>query len=408
MKILLVSLNYSPEQTGIGKYQGEMAAWLAARGHQVRAVAAPPYYPEWRVAAGYSAARYAVEEIAGVRVTRVPLYVPPKPGGLKRILHLASFALTSLPVLLAQGLFWRPQAVVLTAPPLFAAPGALLARALSGGRAFLHVQDFEVDAAFNLGLLKTRWLRSLALWLERRAFAAFDATSTVSPRMRDKLLEKGVPPARAYLLANWANTESCTPDMAPGDWPQRLKPGPGQVLALYSGNLGRKQGLETIVEAARLLAGDTRIRFVICGDGAGREDMVNSAQGLPNITFLPVQPMEGFFTLIAAADIHLLPQRAAAADLVMPSKLGNMLASGRPVVAGALPGTQLYDAVSGCGLAVPPDDAPAFARAIAQLAGDAALRTAMGANGRARAEEEWGKEAILRRMEAMLTGAAKG
>ena len=100
MKILIYGINYAPELTGIGKYSAELAEWLAARGHEVSVVTAPPYYPQWRVHDGYRSGRYAKEELRGVTVRRAPLWVPEKPGGAKRLIHLASFALSSLPSLL--------------------------------------------------------------------------------------------------------------------------------------------------------------------------------------------------------------------------------------------------------------------------------------------------------------------
>ena len=123
MKILLYGINFAPELTGIGKYTGEMAAWLAAQGHQVRVVTAPPYYPDWAVGAGYSARTWRRERWQGVDVWRCPLWVPPRPGGAKRLVHLASFALSSLPVMLRQ-LLWRPEVVWVVEPPLFCAPTA--------------------------------------------------------------------------------------------------------------------------------------------------------------------------------------------------------------------------------------------------------------------------------------------
>jgi colanic acid biosynthesis glycosyl transferase WcaI len=402
MKILLVSLNYAPEQTGIGKFQGEMAAWLTAHGHQVRAIAAPPYYPEWKIGEGYSACRYKIEEIEGIRIYRVPLYVPSVPSGTLRLIHLLSFAGTSLPVILWQALTWRPDVVEITAPPLMAAPTVLLAGKAMGIPTHLHVQDFEVDAAFNLGLLKRDWLFRAALKVERILLRSFSTVSSISPRMRDRLLAKGVHRDRVFLLPNWAGVGDFDPVQESGKWRDRLGANSETVLAVYSGNLGRKQGLEVIVEAARRLQDVSRIRFIISGDGAGRDDLVAKAEELKNIIFLPVQPLQDFIHLMLAADIHLLPQKAEAADLVMPSKLGNILASGRPIVAGAEPNTQIFDAIQGCGLAVKPDDVDAFVGAILRLANDKELRIQMGIVGRRRAQEEWSKDGILSKFETLL------
>jgi colanic acid biosynthesis glycosyl transferase WcaI len=133
LKILLYGINFSPELTGIGKYTGELAVWLAARGHAVRVVTAPPYYPEWKVGAGFKNG-HAVEATlngASLRVWRCPLWVPAQPGGIKRLLHLASFALSSLPVMLRQ-IVWRPDVVWVVEPALFCAPAAVVVARLSG------------------------------------------------------------------------------------------------------------------------------------------------------------------------------------------------------------------------------------------------------------------------------------
>jgi len=102
MKVLIYGLNFAPELTGIGKYSGDMALWLKEQGHDVRVVTAPPYYPEWQVRPGYESRRYRREVWKNISVWRSPLWVPKVPTGLKRIIHLLSFALTSLPLMLRQ------------------------------------------------------------------------------------------------------------------------------------------------------------------------------------------------------------------------------------------------------------------------------------------------------------------
>ena len=173
------------------------------------------------------------------------------------------------------------------------------------------------------------------------------------------------------------------------------------VVALYSGNMGGKQGLEVLADVARLCPG---VQFVFCGNGAGRADLVARCQGLPNVRFLDLQPLERLPDLLAMADIHLLPQRADAADLVMPSKLTGMLASARPVVATAHLGTELATVVQTCGLVVPPGDAMAFAHAVRGLAGDRALRERLGAAGFLYAHEHLDRDAVLQQFEADLKG----
>jgi colanic acid biosynthesis glycosyl transferase WcaI len=141
MKVLIQGIHFTPELIGVGKYSGEMANWLAARGHEVRVVMPPPYYPHWKVNEGYSNTWHKEkgqeQESSGAGslvVYRCPLWVPAKPTGIKRVLHLASFALSSFPVMLSQ-IFWRPDVVIVVEPPLFCAPLGWLVARLSGGKA---------------------------------------------------------------------------------------------------------------------------------------------------------------------------------------------------------------------------------------------------------------------------------
>lgn len=404
MKILLISLNFYPELTGIGKYTGEMSIWLSTAGHQLRVITAPPYYPDWRVDPSYSARRYAFERVAGAQVFRAPLWVPRKPGGLKRLLHLASFSLSSLPLLVAQWR-WKPDLVWVVEPPLMCAPAAAAFASLRGAKSWLHIQDYEVDAAFDLGLIKGNTLRRGVQGAERWLMRRFDRVSTISGRMVDRALAKGMAPERIVHFPNWVDISGITPLAPASAYRAELGLAADAVVALYSGNMGNKQGLEILADVARLLQDDPSIQFVFGGNGSGRADLQARCAGLPNVRFLDLQPLERLNDWLGLADVHLLPQRADAADLVMPSKLTGMLASGRAVLATAMPETELGRVVTedaACGLVVPPENAAAMAEALRALAADPARRAELGANGRQYAERELSQDVILRRFEAQL------
>jgi colanic acid biosynthesis glycosyl transferase WcaI len=397
MKILLCSPNFAPEPTGIGKYSGEMAAWLAARGHDVRAVAAPPYYPMWRVAAEYRWPRYRREHWNGVDVWRAPLWVPRQPGGVTRVLHLLSFAIASFPVMLRQ-VFWGPDLVITVAPALVCAPAGLLTARLCGAQAWLHIQDFEVDVAFRMGLLKGNLLQRLILRMERSLLRRFDAVSTISGRMVERLLQKGVAQQRVRYFPNWVDIAHIKPAPASETYRARFGIASDAVVVMFSGTLGGKQGLMVIPAVARLLTARTDIIFVVCGDGMMKQKLEAASAGLPNMRVIPLQPFERLGQLLCMADIHLLPQNLGAADLVLPSKLSGMLASGRPVIATCLAGTELDAVVSQCGLVVPPQDEKALASAVTRLADDSAARLDLGRRARAYAEANFERDAILERI----------
>ncbi|HZW23959.1 MAG TPA: glycosyltransferase WbuB [Gallionella sp.] len=401
MKILIHGINFSPELTGIGKYSGEMAAWLGARGHEVRVVTAPPYYPQWRIAEGH-ANRWGRERCGNLRVYRCPLWVPARPSGLKRLLHLASFAVSSFPVMLGQ-CFWRPDWVMVVEPPLMCAPQALLTAGLGGARAWLHVQDFEVDAAFGLGVIRAGWLRKFASGIEQWLMRRFDRVSTISPRMLEKLHDKKV--EHGVLFPNWVDTEAIFPLDVPSPLRAELGIADDRIVALYSGNMGEKQGIEVVLDAARDLAHRADIQFVLCGEGAAKARLRDRYGESPNVIWLPLQPVERLNDLLNMADIHLLPQRADAADLVMPSRLTGMLASGRPVVATAYSGTQIAETVRHCGIVTVPGDANDLVQAVMKLADDGAMRSALGTRARTWAIENLERNTVLEKFEADLLGS---
>jgi len=396
-RLLVVALNYAPELTGIGKYVSEMTEWLTTEKQlTVRVVTAPPYYPAWSVANGYSALRYRKERVAGVEVYRCPLWVPRQPRGLTRILHLLSFALSSLPLLLWLAVSWRPHVVLVVEPPLGAAPGAWLAAKLCGAQAWLHVQDFEVDAAFELGLIRAGRLRRAILAAERALMRSFDRVSNISERMLARLLDKGVDRRRAFLFPNWVDVSLIHPREEAGTLRADLGIGADARVLLYSGNMGEKQGLEIILEVARCFK-DPNVLFLLCGDGAVRQQLEAAAADLGNVRFVPLQPLARLNELLNLAEVHLLPQRAAAEDLVMPSKLTGIMASGRPVVATAAAGSDVARIAREGGIVVPPGDGQALESALRRLLNNAALRQQLGASGRAYALANWERDAVLQR-----------
>ncbi|KQT46879.1 hypothetical protein ASG47_09670 [Devosia sp. Leaf420] len=393
MKILVLGLNYAPEIIGIGPYTTGLAEALVRAGHQVRVVAGQPYYPEWRARPGHGF--WNLERRGRLDVLRVPHFIPRHPTGAMRLLHHFTFALAAFFPMLWAALLWRPDRVIAIAPGLMAAPVGLVAARLSGATAWLHVQDFELEAAEATGLIGRGWfLGKILRQIERGILCAFDHVSTISPAMCRRLEDKGVPVNRIAEHRNWAGVDRIVPQDEPS--PYRALWGIGtEHVALYSGALGRKHGLDLILAAARQLSHRDDLTFVICGNGPDRAALEASASGLRNIRFHDLQPIEKLGDLLALATIHLLPQIACAQDLVLPSKLPNMLASGRPVVATASPHSALFQEVSGCGIATPPQDAVAFAQAIADLCDNPVLARQLGSAARARAEARWSRQVLL-------------
>jgi colanic acid biosynthesis glycosyl transferase WcaI len=402
LRILIQSINYPPESISTGKYNGEMAEWLAAKGHQVTMITAPPYYPQWQVWKDYSAITYATEIINQVKVIRCPLWVPNKPSTFKRILHLLSFTLSAAPVVFWQIVKEQPDIVIVIQPYFFTAPWIRLVSLLSKSKIWLHIQDYEIDTAFELGFLKLKWLRRLTTLIENWLLSSVDRVSTVSSRMMERLILKGVCAEKTFFFPNWVDTQAIFPLDNPEAFRKQLGLTAESFVALYAGNMGVKQGLDLIIQAAEKLIDHKHIVFVLCGEGAKRQQLHTEAQGLDNIKWIPLQPYEQFNQLLNIADVHLLPQREDAADLVMPSKLGGMLASGRPILTTAHPGTQVAEIVKNAGLVVPPNQLGQFIEALLILAANTEKRILWGKQARTIAVQQWDKERILTQFEQGL------
>lgn len=400
MKILIYSLNFHPELTGIGKYSGEMAEWLAKKNHDVRVITAPPYYPNWKIGDGYRSWLWRLDRLNNLTIWRCPVWIPARPSGLKRILHLLSFACSSIPIVLLQ-IIWRPNVVLVVEPPLFTAPLALVLAKICRSHSILHIQDYEIDAAFELGMLKGVKLRGIVLYLESALMRKFDVVSTISSSMLSKAKSKKVESKRLLLFPNWVDVSAfdiCNSDEERFAYRQHLGIPHDKIVALYSGNMGAKQGLESLADLAIMCNSHLNLRsvyFIFCGSGVGRDMLIKRTQNLPNVKFLDLQPADLLPKFFNMVDIHLLPQRADIADLVMPSKLTGMLASSRPVLASANAGTELANVLDGLGIVVEPGNLKALFEGFMKLCGDPTLRLRLGIAGRAYAKKNLDSENLL-------------
>lgn len=399
LNILVYAHNYRTEPIGIGAYTGEMCEWLKARGHQIRVVCPPPHYPQWAVDDPYKQWRYQTEEIAGVEITRCPIWVPFKPRGWQRVLSLLVFAIFSFPVMVRE-MSRRPDIAFVIEPSFLDTVVCLFLAKCFNRVCWLHIQDFEIDIAFEMGQFRHGRTRALMNRFESWIMRQFDVVSTISKRMRKRVEEKGVDPARSVLFPNWVDTNLIFPLAQESPMRQELGITSDCVVALFSGTLGTKQSVETLIDVALLLRYHNEIEFIICGKGA--DALQTRAQGLSNIRFLPLQPLHRLNDLLNMADIHLLPQKLEVADLVMPSKLINMVASGRPVVSGANPGTEIAEVGSQCGLVVEPENPEAMADAVLYLANNRDERLRLGEAAREFALRNLNHESILGNFENSL------
>ncbi|MBK8475387.1 MAG: WcaI family glycosyltransferase [Opitutaceae bacterium] len=391
MRLILWGINYAPEPTGIAPFNTGLAEWLAARGHEVEMVTSFPYYATWRKQPQDRGRLYRTERRGGVTVRRCWHYVPARVTALRRMFHETSFLATSLLRLLT---LRRPAVLVVVSPPLPSGVPAWLLAGLWRRPYVFHVQDLQPDAAVGLGMLQPGRFTRLLYALERVAYGKAAAVSGISSGMLAAFRTKGVGEARRVFFPNWVG------DVLPGPagpaeraaaragFTTRHRLPADRPLLVYSGNVGMKQGLGVLVEAAAVDgAGSPALQWIVAGDGAGREALVRQAEqrGGAAMRFLPLQPEDAFVEMLVAADVCVITQQRGTGQFFFPSKLLTVLGRAKPVLAVADADSELAHAVreGGFGLVAPPDDPAAVA---------AAARAMIQAGPEALAE--WGRRGV--------------
>ena len=405
MRILVWGINYAPEVTGIAPCNVALCEHLRAADHDARMLTTFAYYPDWKRADVDRGRLYRTDMLNGVPVHRCWHYVPARVSALKRIVHEGTFVLTSFLRALALGRF---DVLVVVSPPLLLGAAAWVLGKIKRAPFVFHVQDLQPDAAVGLGMLKPNAFTRALYRLEALAYAKAARVSGISQGMLRAFTAKGVPVEKQMYFPNGVRVtakEGIPP--ASGRWRARHGFAADDFLAVYSGNLGVKQGLDILPEAARRLPKDGRVRIVVCGQGAAGERLRAEAakSPLPNLTLLPLQDDEAYREMMADTDVCLITQQAGTGQYFFPSKLLSALAFARPVLAVADADSELALALDegGFGWRTAAGEAEELAAALQHAAGSGAetLREKGAAGRRYVGRFEWSR--VLADFERVLS-----
>jgi colanic acid biosynthesis glycosyl transferase WcaI len=400
-RVDLFSLTYPPEEVGIAPYAGKTAEHLALVGARVRVITGMPHYPAWRVWDEYRR-RWALREVrAGVDVIRLRNYVPAQQSAVRRGAYEASFLLRGLRFTVAS----RPDAVLAVVPSL---SDGVLGRLLSVRHRVplgVIVQDLTGMAAAQSGVPGGMSVARATARAERWVLSGASGVAVVSDAFVPHLERIGVKPDRIHHVRNWSHLPK--PERQAEEVRAELGWAEGQTIILHAGNMGYKQALEGVLEAAEHATSVApSLRFVVMGDGSQRAALEDQARGLPNVSFIPPQPIQAFADILAAADILLVNERPSVLDMSLPSKLTSYFLSGRPVLASVAPGgaTALEVERSGAGVVVPAGEKEALVAAADALSKDGARMEALGRAGSEYANANLREDAALKQLEAFVGG----
>jgi colanic acid biosynthesis glycosyl transferase WcaI len=405
MKILILGLNYLPESTSIGPYTADLAEYLRAQGHDARVVTGFPTAPQWKVWEGYQGKWFHSEVINGVPVQRTYIYVPKNPRKpLQRILFDCSFAFSALWGAIARR---RPEVIVVVSPPLQLAVTGLILAAANGARVFLMIQDLVPDAAVATGALSTGSTACrVAYALERFVYRRVAGIGVICDGMRRSLIAKGVPEDKVVILPNYVDLNFIRPPAGESSFRARFGIAPNGFLAMYSGSVAGKQGLQTFVQAAAELDSDPDIACCLIGEGPYLPELKQLAGDLSlrSFLFLPLQPREALPDQLAAADVLVITQRKAVRDVVFPGKLLYYMAAGRPILAAVNEDSETgrFIREHQVGMVVPPEGPASLAQAIRWMQSNPERTRQFGLNGRRTAETQFDRSIVLESFAAYI------
>ena len=381
VRVLLLNLYYPPDTSATAKMAQTVVEALATK-HAVTVVCGRPSYDPterrpWRF--------YQTEDGGRVRVIRVGSTEYPRTQMEKRIAFYLCYVLLAVP----RALFLPCDVILaMTDPPFEGIVGALVAM-LKNKPYVYNIRDLYPDMAVGGSIVEPGALARVWEKLHRWALRRATRVIVLGDDMRNRILAKGVDPARVVVVRDGAEipTSGASAPKLDAEVVQAIRNGFSFVL-LHAGNLGFYGAWETLLEGARRLAGDG-VGLVFVGDGAQKEKLQAAAAGTPNVRFLPFFTSSKNPSVLAAGDVHVITEKRGLEGVVVPSKMYGILAAGKPIVAVA---PVECDVVSlgkekGFGISANPENAGEVASLVRELVRDSRRLREMGAAAAAAASE---------------------
>ena len=392
-KITLIGINFYPEDSSTGLYSTQMAEYLAKK-HEIEVITGFPYYPKWEIPEEYqNRPKYLTEKKENIIIYRYKQYVPKEPTFTNRILHLLDFTFASIPNIFK---IKKSDLVICVVPFTSSIALGLSLAKLRGAKVWVHIQDFEFDAAVESGLageqsgLKSKIFKGL-FWLEKKLLDKADIVSTISYGMISKLETKTKTPN--YFFPNWVDENFINPDNAQQHELMKSK----RFKILYSGNIGAKQDWDFFIRVVKHFETNENVEFVVVGAGAKKEWLVKQTKAFKNVKhYMPIE-YATLPDLLCSADLHILFQKNDVIDTVMPSKLLGMMASAKPsLITGSLESevAKVFDKSKG-GYFFDSDNYNAVVAAVEELAANDIKAKEMGVTARTYIVEHFSASKVL-------------
>lgn len=398
--------HYFPPEVGAPQARlYELAMRLIEAGHRVTVVTGFPNYPTGVIPPAYRGKRFMVEQMDGMRVLRTWVFATQNRGFFKRILNHLSFCFSSLTALPRLG---RTDVIFVESPPLLIGLATLVFSRVRRAPFIFNVSDIWPQSAVELGMLRNPLAIRLAEMFERHLYRRAARVTVPTPGMLEKLVARGIPRDKVFFLSNGVDTAIYQPQAPDRELARRLGLD-GHKVFMYAGTHGLSQGLDVILEAAKLTK-DPDILYVLAGEGADKDALVAKArsQGIDNVRFLPSQPKSLMPALLSLAYASIIPlKRLELFKSALPSKMFESMAVGQPIVMAVWGEAAGVIEAARCGVVVEPEDARSVHQAVEALVADPTLARRLGQQGRAYVMQHFDRKEIAARLAKLLQETAR-
>lgn len=407
MRILFLTHYFPPEVNAPASRTFDHCREWVRQGHEVTVVTCAPSHPAGVVYPGYRNRLFQRETLEGIEVIRVWTLLAANKGVIKRSLSFLSYMVTAT---LAAPWAGRADVVISTSPQFFCGLAGWLVAKMKRAPWVLEIRDIWPESIVAVGAITNRTLIRALEAVERFAYRHADHIVSVSDGFADHFKACGIPPERITVITNGANLDLFKE-------PQRdeamleslgLK---GKFVAGYFGTLGMAHGLATLLDAAELLKDDPRIRFLVVGDGAERQKLLDERErrGLDNVVIVGQQPKQRMPIYWGSCDVSLvLMRKTALFRTIIASKMFEAMAMQRPIILGLDGVSRGIVEAAGCGIPIEPENATELAAALTRLAHDPATARAMGEAGSVHVRAHFDRRQLAHRFLAMLASLTGG
>jgi len=404
LRLVVLCPHFAPDLAPTGVVMTRIVTELAARGHELHVVTSLPWYRNHAIEQGWGGRLWRTEKTEWGSIIRVhPFPGKSKSNLLRRALGFIAFSYAvGIRSVHADGLPFKVDGVLAMSPPLTLGLTGWCTKIIRRAPLVFNIQDVFPDAAIQTGAISNKKIIAAAKWLELVSYQRSDAVVLLSQDLRTNIANKidAKHHHRLHVIPNFVDTVAITPQDRMTNYRSELGIG-DQLVVMYAGNVGFSQSLNLVVEAA---AKFPEVAFVVNGDGAARKKLQEDCAELANVYFGDYQPIERLSEVLATGDIHLVPLRTGLAAVSVPSKSYSILAAGRPMLAAIDLNTEIPNMLqqSGAGIAVEPDNAPAFSEALGRLVNNRDQLSEMGANGRKWVETHASPASVAARYEEIF------